>query len=125
LFDKRIYEIRRRRRKTCEQISEDLFVKLSHNDIKDISVISLGEISEETGKISDQLIECLKNKGIKVNCSNIPGYIDSETDSVYASMSAVFLELVAGRTRVENIKKLHSKLCEYDVPIIGYCYIEV
>lgn len=125
LHDRRIYEIRRRRRKKPEQIVEGLYIKLSRNNINSINLISLGERSSGTQRVSDEFDVFLKNKGIKVDRVNIKGCVDNESDALFASMNTVFLELIGNSTKVGNLYKLHSMLSEYNVPIIGYYYVEV
>ena len=124
LFDRNIYKFRTRRKKMPNQVVDDLSVKLNHDNIREISIVSMGNCSKSITDVTDSIAQMLRDKGIIINEKNIPGYVRDETDSEFVGLKSVFLEVIGNQTKVENVRSLHQKLKEYDIAIIGYCYIE-
>ena len=125
LFDRRIYEFRKRKARSMDAISDDLVSKLAYNKKDCVTLITLGDSCERVRQIKSEQVDYLKSKGILTNEISVTRRVEDMADSEFAQASDAFIIMEGNRTKVSSLASLYAKLEEYKVSIIGSEYIEV
>lgn len=122
--DRRIYRFRHKKTTNIESISKALSAKTQKCNISKVSCLVLGNAGESITNELDEIARNISVNGVKFEYYMITEGIFSFSDEDISDLSPVLLMIVSHVSRLDKANELILALEDYNIPVIGMCFIE-
>lgn len=123
LHDKNVYAWRHRHALSADDgknaVAVSLLAKAKHIDAGDITVLTLGAVSEWVRGILQAQTDALSSEGIGVKRLDAENGVSSVDEAEFDGMKPVFLVVLSDKTKPRMVAEMLLRLREYAVPVIG------